>query len=589
VSGGTHAEDSVKERNQAVDIQRYLRVLLSRKAIIILTADLALLVVLVGTLLSPRAYTASALLRVSAGAAQGSASFDPNYQARLQETSLRLLTSRPLLEQTISQLHLDMMPDQLAGMVNAQGVPNTELIQVNVTGTNPQQAASIANMLSSLFSQQGQAVFSGQGKSAQEILQGQITAMDQQLRTDRAELAALPAPAGNGTSSPARDALAAKVASEVATYTSLLDQLQKAGLNQALAANGVTMVQAALPPDRPSSPRVALNLVLGLVLGLVGGAGLALLLEQMNPAVRSAEELQTMTKAPLLGQVPLARTLWSPQRRPVLLQNVRQQSVANEAFRRLATSTLFVASRNRCHTLVLTSARPHAGKSTVVANLALGMAQAGREVIVVDGDLRHPALHGVFGLPQGPGLSDVLVTASDAASLLQQTQVAHVRVLTSGAPVGAPGDLLSAGQLRKLMDRLASQADIVLWDSPPILAVADAAIAGSLADGVLLVTAQDGATAKDIEGALKELDRAGGTLLGVIYNRVRGDNLERYYSSYVASGGKRPQSGVDRTTARPTGVDQAAGGPMAGGPVAAGAPRANNAVESSNHPRTAKG
>jgi len=129
----------------------------------------------------------------------------------------------------------------------------------------------------------------------------------------------------------------------------------------------------------------------------------------------------------------------------------------------------------------------------------------------------------------------------------------------------------------------------VLWDSPPILAVADAAIAGSLADGVLLVTAQDGATAKDIEGALKELDRAGGTLLGVIYNRVRGDNLERYYSSYVASGGKRPQSGVDRTTARPTGVDQAAGGPMAGGPVAAGAPRANNAVESSNHPRTAKG
>jgi capsular exopolysaccharide synthesis family protein len=541
------------------------------------------MVVLVGTLLSSRAYTASALLRVSAGAAQGPASFDPNYQARLQETSLRLLVSRPLLEQTISQLHLDMTPDQLATMVKAQGVPNTELIQVNVTGANPQQAASIANTLSSLFTQHGQAVFSGEGKSAQDILQGQITALDQQLRTDRADLAALPAPAANGTSSPARDALAAKVTAEETTYASLLDQLQKAGLNQALAANGVTTVQAALPPDSPSSPRVVLNLALGLVLGLVGGAGLALLLEQMNPAVRSADELQTITKVPLLGQVPLARTLWSVQGRPVLLQNVRQQTVANEAFRRLATSTLFVASRNHCHTLVLTSARPHAGKSTVVANLALGIAQAGREVIVVDGDLRHPALHSTFGLPQGPGLGDLLATGGDAVAMLQQTQVAHVRVLTSGAPVGAPGDLLSAGQVRSVMDRLASQAEIVLWDSPPILAVADAAIAGSLADGILLVTAQDGATAKDIEGALKELDRAGAVLLGVIYNRVRGDNLEHYYSAYVGRGGKQPKSGAERTTARSASVDQAAGGPPA-----AGTPRASNAVDGSNRPRTSK-
>jgi capsular exopolysaccharide synthesis family protein len=518
-----------------VDNWRYARVLSARKVTVLVTTLLTLCVVLVGTIRSPHVYTATTLVRVGQGATV-SANYDPSYAARLADTTVRLLTSAPFLSTTIDQLKLPISPAELAGQIKVSTLADTELIEISVDNTDPQLAAAIANTLAEGFVKQAPTAVMGQGESTPQILQAQLTAMQKQMVDDRAELAflsATPANAATAGVTAYRDNLAAKVQADEQAYDALLNQLQTAQVEEATRSASVTVAETAAVPARPSKPRLSLNLGMGLVAGLLGGVALAFTFERLDPRIYSPEELQAAAGVSVVGQIPRFKGSSSLRARPVLLDERGRHTPTAEAFRRTASNIAFLASRSGSRALLITSAEPGAGKSLIVANLAVAAAQAGHKVIAVDGDLRNPSLTRFFHVAAGSGLRNVLRDPRRTLGSLQETEIAGLKILPSGAAPADSGELLTEGAVQAVVDELKGQADLVLWDSPPVLAVADASAFGPLADGVLLVASRDHASSRDIQRALQELNHAGARMMGLIYNRAQEGNLARYYYVYA--------------------------------------------------------
>lgn len=205
------------------------------------------------------------------------------------------------------------------------------------------------------------------------------------------------------------------------------------------------------------------------------------------------------------------------------------RSPVSEAFRTLRTNLSFYSLDRPIRLMVITSATPDEGKSTTVANLAVTMAQAGHRTIVVDGDLRRPALHELFGLAAEPGLTNtVLSETSDVP--LQDTAVENLRLLSSGPKPPNPADLLGSRAMDRLIEQLKDEADIILFDAPPVLAVTDATVLGSKADGVLLVVCA-GKTRRDhAQRARQILETANVRLIGAtLINAPRDSAISGYY------------------------------------------------------------
>ena len=205
------------------------------------------------------------------------------------------------------------------------------------------------------------------------------------------------------------------------------------------------------------------------------------------------------------------------------------RSPVSEAYRTLRTNLSFYSLDDPIRTLVCTSAAPDEGKSTTIANLAVTMAQAGNRIILVDCDLRKPVLHTLFGADNKRGFSEwMLDTSSDLP--LVQTEVENLRLLPSGAKPPNPADLLGSRQVEALIEQLKEQADVILFDAPPVVAVTDAVVLGAKVDGVLLVL-QAGKSRRDhAERAKQILEQAKVRIVGAtLTNAPKDDSIDSYY------------------------------------------------------------
>jgi non-specific protein-tyrosine kinase len=202
-------------------------------------------------------------------------------------------------------------------------------------------------------------------------------------------------------------------------------------------------------------------------------------------------------------------------------------SAAAEAYRTLRTNLLFSSLDRPLRTLLATSSAPNEGKSTTLANLAVTMAQAEQSVLLVDCDLRRPGLHTLFGLPNDDGLTSAILAQADGPLPIQATSVPGLRLLTSGPLPPRPADLLGSRRMGALIERLRGEADIVLFDTPPVVAVTDAAVLAPRVDGVLLVL-HAGQTRRDRARESRQiLEKVKANIVGVVLN---GAKLERGYT-----------------------------------------------------------
>ncbi|HHV61076.1 MAG TPA: CpsD/CapB family tyrosine-protein kinase [Firmicutes bacterium] len=219
----------------------------------------------------------------------------------------------------------------------------------------------------------------------------------------------------------------------------------------------------------------------------------------------------------------------SPSR--VLIMERDPKSPVSEAFRTLRTNLQFVRLDSPLRSLVITSTAPGEGKSTVAANLAIAMAQAGKSTILVDADLRRPKLHKMFNVPNRVGLTNLLL-GNAGLEALQETKAEGVRLLPSGVLPPNPSELLASGAMTRVIEVLDAEADMVIFDTPPMMAVTDAAVLGTKVDGVLLVLKLGQVAREGVMRAKTLLQNANARILGVVANGIKPEGRYNYYYYY---------------------------------------------------------
>lgn len=502
-----------------MEFRQYLEILRRRKWTVIVTATVTVSVVAAVTFLSTPVYSASATVRIAQIQDRSIDYFDLNYSARLINTYVELVRSRPFLDEVIQRLELGMDPVDLAPMVSAESVTNTELLRITAESSEPAAAALIANTLGKLLVEEGEKLYSGQGMSAREILLEQLVALESELQRQREQFQELLGSDPEEPLSPEAQDLQTQIRLQEQLYGSALDNYEKARLAEAARANSVAIVDPAPIPNEPSKPNIPLNLAFGAFLGLAGGIGLAFLFDNLDTSVYSADALEQEVHVPLVGSIPNLKVPSKLRHSPVLVQPNGRSSAA-EAFRILRSNILTLDHGRPPRTLLITSVEKDAGKSTVLANLAVAMGQIGKKAVVVDTDFRDPTLDAIFKVPNKIGIENVVAQGENAGSAVQKTKIPGVQVLTSGPLPHNPAGLLSGPNLRILVDDMANWADIVLLDSPPLTAYSDAVMLAPLVDSVLLVVSRGGVSKSQVEKAIVQLAKLGVDQVGIVFNKA---------------------------------------------------------------------
>ncbi|UTT68806.1 polysaccharide biosynthesis tyrosine autokinase [Arthrobacter sp. DNA4] len=319
-----------------------------------------------------------------------------------------------------------------------------------------------------------------------------------------------------------------------------------AALSQAGASESAATAVRVLPlgkavlPTTPTSPNTKLNLALGALVGLALGVAYALVRRHLDRRIRKAADIERRFGVPVIGTLPVDHRL--DGRSTIVDAGTAAQlhdagGAMAEALRELRTNLSFLDVDQPPRIIVVTSSLQAEGKSTVTANLAVTMAAAGENVVVVDGDLRRPTLVDVFNLVPGAGVTDVLTGAAELADVLQPWgALPNLSVLGSGRIPPNPSELLGSRAMKNMLDALAKDA-VVLIDAPPLLPVTDAAVLSRAADGAILVIRTGRTTQEQLDQSLGNLDKVKGRVLGAVLNYVpiKGTDAYSYYGTYTST------------------------------------------------------
>lgn len=292
----------------------------------------------------------------------------------------------------------------------------------------------------------------------------------------------------------------------------------------------VVVEQRASIPQDPVVPRTNRNLAVGLLLGVAAGIGIAVLRDLLDNTVKDRHVIDEITGAGVVGNIPSDK-----QRRsePAISFETDNSSIA-EAFRKLRTNLQFLSVDNPPKVIAITSSVPSEGKSTTAINIALALAEADHNVVLVDGDMRRPALHKYLDLVGQVGFSTVLSGGATLSESLQKTRYPRLTVLTSGTIPPNPSELLGSQAAKTLLSDLRSEFDYVIVDSTPLLAVTDAAILAAAADGVLMVSRYGHTKREQLTHAVENLADVDASVLGVVFTLTptRGGSSYAYNYRY---------------------------------------------------------
>lgn len=314
----------------------------------------------------------------------------------------------------------------------------------------------------------------------------------------------------------------------------------------------------AVLPSSPVSPNTKLILALGGVIGLALGLGYAMVRNHLDRRIRSAEALEALGVS-VVGTIPEDKRLVG--KRAVVESGAidhgdRAAHAFSESLRELRTNLNYIDVDNPPRIIVVTSSVPGEGKSSVTANLAVTIASTGRNVVLVDADLRRPVQAELFDLIGGAGLTDVLSHSADLEDVLQPFgPVPNLQVLGSGRIPPNPSELLGSRAMKSLLKELSNDA-VVLVDAPPLLPVTDAAVMSTSADGILVVVRAGSTTTEEAGKALQNLHKVGANVLGAILNQVptKGSGAAQYgyYGKYYYSNVQESAKGPAKPSRRMT-------------------------------------
>ena len=464
-----------------MELRRYLAILRRRWYIFVL----GLLVGIIGgytfSKLQKPIYRAQAtlLLNLAAQPAVPTLS-DVSASQALTKTYAKIVSARPTLEETARRLGGNVTASQLSG-VSGSDSPQTELIVASFESRDPAFAARVVNTVSEVFAS----------------------------RVREAQLGGSPVQGGT--------------------------QAAPGNLNT------VYIVEPAVQPTSPISPRTTLNTVLAGAMGLLVAIGVVAVLEYLDDTIKTPADLEQLDLT-LMGAVQRF-----PRRRDTAINVLEEGSRRyglQEAYQQLRTNVEFAALDGDIRSLVVTSAQPGEGKTTTAVNLAIMTARGGKRVILVDTDLRRPSVHHHLKMNNYQGVTTALLSGSNELppSVLQSTDIANLHVVTSGPLPPNPAEVLNSKKMLPFMLQLQDRADLVIYDTPPSVAVADAAILAAHADAVLLVVDTGRTRVAPLRTGLDHIVRSRTRILGAVLNKVsrHGRGYQSYYYYYSSHYGIEP-------------------------------------------------
>lgn len=477
---------------------------------------------LVGFGVSGRAepvYSSSVLLEVNRPHVADPADPDAGQSSEaLAQTYRQVVGTGPVLQPVVEELALPYSVDVLKGKVTARNPDGTAFIDVTVSDADPQRAAGIANAIAQSFATHlaDQSAQSGsQTRAAVDTrlseTSGQIEQLEQQITT--LEQSPISEEATNQEQLSQMRTTLAQLERAHAEYSIMQQELD---IDAVAAQSRIIVTTAAEPATSPDEPDSRLTLRSGSVAGLLVAAAVVVL-GSLNATVRPVSDPASVVGAPVIGRIGYQPKLRKGEGQLFMLRHPKAET--SESIRFLRANIEIASAADKITSLAITSPEVGEGKSTVIANLAIAMAQAGMRTVVIDADLRNPSQHRIFGIGNSLGLSSWLKQADRPLfDLASATTVRNLLLIPAGPASTSPADALSLNRVRQVLALIGDRADIILIDTSPVLDSSETLLVAAEVDGVILISRPDPGHPDALRLAATVLDPIGARIVGVVVN-----------------------------------------------------------------------
>lgn len=513
------------QNNETADIRHFLGILKGRKWSVALVALVTVASALFFSYQQTPVYSASSRVLVKSPVlTPGQYVAPPNLA-----TEAEIASSDAVASLAADRVSGSVPLETLLANVRVEPVVETEVLVITYSATDPSSAQRGANAFAETYltyrqTQAEETLEAAQRRYEDRIreLRNRIDILDKRIRSEEKS--------GGNTSE-----LETQRSIILAQIGDISERLEDVRPGQGASSDVGEIIAPAEVPESPSSPNHLRNAAFGLIFGLALGILVAFLRDRLDDRFRGRPDVERAIESPVLATVPKFDI---PKQGEIPLPVAADpKGPASEAYRNLRTGLQFISAQKEIKSVLVTSPQAHEGKTSTTANLGIAMSITGRRVILVSADLRRPTLETALGAESSVGLSSFLLGEVDDPTqlILGHPELPNLSLITAGAIPSNPAELLTSPRLVQLLEWLEGAFDFVLFDSPPVLPVADAVILASHVDGVVLIFNAAKTSRSSAVHAKEQIERVGGQVLGVVLNAFDPVSTPYYYEPYSYS------------------------------------------------------
>lgn len=473
---------------------------------------------------------------------------------RIGRTYAQLMQGDRILAKVAEEFGVEPAVLQAAiAEISVTSVRDTQLLELAIEGTSPDLVASVAETLPRVFIEDLKSVQSERFAESKNNLQRELDSLSNQIEVIQIAIEAI-----DGAPTAEEAVELSRLRNELTqyqnNYANLLQSYENIRLTEVQSRDNIVVVEPPQVPIAPIRPRVLINTLLAAIVGAMLALGVIFLIEYLDDRIKTPQDLYSIVDLAVLGSIARIATQekgWRKRKQRLtadetLVSSIQPRHPITEAYRSIRTNLQYSSVDSSLTSLLVTSATPGEGKTTTAANLAIVLAQSGRSVLLVDADMRKPRQHTLFNLPQSPGLTDAIVAShTPPTHYVRATNVPNLSLLTSGKVPPNPAELLGSQRMQQLIEQLHEQAELIIFDAPPVLAVTDAQVLASQVSGVVMIIDSEQTTRATVARAVEALARINANLLGAVLNRMvrsaRGYYQYDQYSAYYAEEADAPE------------------------------------------------